>query len=1269
MNLYHLTLQKPSAIYCAVGGSFSGMKQTEVVVGHGHVLEVLRVDVATGRMVTLISIEVFGIIRSLISFRLTGSTKGIGLSFCLILFFTIAPIFHDVSIYYVVVGSDSGRICILEYDGTRNALIRVHQETFGKSGCRRVVPGQYLSVDPRGRAIMIGAPEKQKLVYIMNRDSNARLTISSPLEAHKTQSICFAMIGIDVGYENPLFACLEVDYEANIEADMDTTGEAALKAVQTLTFYELDLGLNHVVRKYAEPLEHFGNHLIAVPGGADGPSGVLICCENYILYKNLGEQQDVQISLPRRRSDAEDPERTALVVCSASHKTKSMFFFLVQTEQGDVFKLTLETVEDIVTEMKIKYFDTLPVANSMCLLKTGFLFIAAEFGNHYLYQIARLGDDEDDEEIEFSSLMPLEEGETFYFSPRELRNLIEVHEILSLAPILSCEIADLAFEDTPQIYVACGRGPISSMKVLRHGLEVVEMAISELPGNPNAVWTVKKHVDDENDAYIVVSFVNATLVLSIGDTVEEVTDSGFLGTTSTLCCTLLGADSLVQVFPEGIRHIQGDRRVNEWKVPARRVISNCTVNRKQVLIALNGGEIIYFEMDEASWHSLALMPNVVMPLQSGQLNEFTERKEMSCEVVSMALAEVPPGEVRCRFLAVALTDHSVRIISLDPVDCLASLYMQALPALGTSLCIAACEGEEASGSLFLNAGLENGVLLRTVLDNVTGELRDTRTRYLGTRPVKLFKVKLQEQTAVLAISSRSWLLYHFQNRYHLTPIRYLQLESASSFSSDQCPEGFVVIAANSLRWDLISTVPVTCKCISFRILMIEKLGTVFNYTSYQLNRTPRKFVVHSESLNIMLIETDHNAFTDKMLQEKKKEMEQAIVALGQEDSTLDVELFRQLCQKELPPEKFGSPRAGSGMWASAVRIMSPVDGRTLQLIPFEQNEAALSLAIVQFASQPENHFLLVGIAINPQLRPRKVQGGCIYTFLISSAGDSLEFVHKTMVEEAVTSISSFRGRILVGVGKALRLYEFGKKKLLRKCENRHIPYMITNILSMGSRIYVCDVQESVLFFRYKTPENQLILFADDTFQRFCTCFCLLDFDTVAVGDKFGNLAILRLPAGTVDDVQEDPTGIRALWDKGVLNGASQKCELIAFFFVGECITSLQKTTLITGSSDILIYATISGTIGALAPFSSQDDFELFTHLEMHMRSHFPPLCGRDHLSYRSFYGPVKAVVDGDLCEQFSLLENYKQKEIAEDLDRTPTEVSKKLEDIRTRYAF
>ena len=55
------------------------------------------------------------------------------------------------------------------------------------------------------------------------------------------------------------FTFSEIDYE---EADNDPSGEVAAKLQQTLTFYELDLGLNHVVRKYSEPLEEHGNFLV-----------------------------------------------------------------------------------------------------------------------------------------------------------------------------------------------------------------------------------------------------------------------------------------------------------------------------------------------------------------------------------------------------------------------------------------------------------------------------------------------------------------------------------------------------------------------------------------------------------------------------------------------------------------------------------------------------------------------------------------------------------------------------------------------------------------------------------------------------------------------------------------------------------------------------------------------------------------------------------------------------------------------------------------------
>ena len=113
----------------------------------------------------------------------------------------------------MIVGSDSGKITILEWDDKKSTFNKAHEETFGKSGCRRIIPGQFLASDPRGRSVMIGAIEKQKLVYILNRDSESRLTISSPLSAHKTSCISFDMVGVDVGFENPIFAVLEVDYE------------------------------------------------------------------------------------------------------------------------------------------------------------------------------------------------------------------------------------------------------------------------------------------------------------------------------------------------------------------------------------------------------------------------------------------------------------------------------------------------------------------------------------------------------------------------------------------------------------------------------------------------------------------------------------------------------------------------------------------------------------------------------------------------------------------------------------------------------------------------------------------------------------------------------------------------------------------------------------------------------------------------------------------------------------------------------------------------
>jgi Mono-functional DNA-alkylating methyl methanesulfonate N-term len=64
--------------------------------------------------------------------------------------------------------------------------------------------------------------------------------------------------------------------------------------------------------------------------------------------------------------------------------SQGAFFFLLQSEEGDLYKVTIEHEDEEVRSLKIKYFDTVPTASNLCILKSGFLFVASEFGNQYV---------------------------------------------------------------------------------------------------------------------------------------------------------------------------------------------------------------------------------------------------------------------------------------------------------------------------------------------------------------------------------------------------------------------------------------------------------------------------------------------------------------------------------------------------------------------------------------------------------------------------------------------------------------------------------------------------------------------------------------------------------------------------------------------------------------------------------------------------------------------------------------------------------------------
>lgn len=75
-------------------------------------------------------------------------------------------------------------------------------------------------------------------------------------------------------------------------------------------------------------------------GGNDGPSGVLVCSENYITYKNLGDQPDIRCPIPRRRVS---PWFQCSSCCTchliSQHETPLRFLYVITAMQSSIWQL------------------------------------------------------------------------------------------------------------------------------------------------------------------------------------------------------------------------------------------------------------------------------------------------------------------------------------------------------------------------------------------------------------------------------------------------------------------------------------------------------------------------------------------------------------------------------------------------------------------------------------------------------------------------------------------------------------------------------------------------------------------------------------------------------------------------------------------------------------------------------------------------------------------------------------------------------------------
>ncbi|OBA22728.1 hypothetical protein METBIDRAFT_29325 [Metschnikowia bicuspidata var. bicuspidata NRRL YB-4993] len=1210
LYLYHLTLRGASGSLLSVEGQFSGARKVqELVVSSTTGIIVYRPNATTGKLQRLRHQTAFANLQALLKIRVAGSQKDL-----------------------LVLTSDAGNLTVAEFDAETSRFVPVVQQPYAKSGLSRISPGHYMAADPHSRAIMVAALEKTKLVYRIEPGTTpSPVSLSLPLDASVPHTLTLSLCALDTGLGNPAWAALEIECPP-----YSRHSHARAASLPMLCYYELDAGLNHVMRRRSRPdVPASANLVVPMP---DPVGGVLVCCDSFlILEREAAGGSRLLVPLPVRAGSG----GTKIVAYFVHRLAKNTFFVLLHSSAGDLYKLTVADAAERHPDMAVSYFDSVPACSSITVFKSGFLYAHTLHNNKLLYQIEQLGVENDTttRAQPWSEALEAEFSETacsrHVYEPVGLQNLALVDIVESLEPLTGSSLVESAPGASPDPLTHLVTLSLHSyMKSLVHGMPVLELVASPLPMAPTAIHATKTHRSASSDLYLVLSSAldEKTCVLSIGEVVEEVADSAFLTDQHTLAVQQMGASSVVQIHRNGIRSIRhvvdasgeiSRKTHSDWYPPAGITVLHATCNNEQVAVALSNREVCYFEIDPTD----------------DQLSEYLLRFEVSGgSITALAITCNPIGERKSFFLVVGASDETVQVLSLSAHNCFDVLTLQALSCNARSLLMLASD----RFTLHVHMGLESGVYVRVNIDTISGKLTDTRLKYLGSSPVYLRQLRLPtlDQPGILALSSRPWVGYfNTDGSFKLFPLVGCKISSGTSFYSDDIGTESVV-------------------GISGADLTIFTLGTDdaggfnanddFVITLTKLRYTPKKHV--QENGLFYVLESDHN-----------------VVSPYASGKPVDEDYI----------EAFGLEQK-AGSWASCIQVVHHATSEVSHTFEFDNNECAMALCLMNVEL---DKYLVVSTTKDLNFNYSNHMGNYLYTFVIES-GTSLKLHHKTTLDKQATALE-FLGdkKLLVAAENQLRVYELGKKQFLRKSSTKVETLRRVNKIKhvAGDIVVVGDAQNSLGFFQYDSVKNQFTAFMNDITSRQVTTFETLDSRTVIGGDKFGNIFVNRIPQSVFEQMKDN---VLMKFQDEFLNGPAARTSKLCEFYIQDIPTSFQKGTFVVGGTESIIYTGLQGTVGILMPLATKHEVEFMLKLENAMRKTLDAdfselskskraigLVGRDHIKFRGYYNPGKNVIDGDFIEKYYELDQASKIRIAGQLDRAPREIERRLYDLRNRAAF
>ena len=1242
MYLGNVTIKQSTTVSQSIIGNFISSNRTDLIVVKGaSKLELIQIENSSNQIKyeILISLETFSHIRRIEKMKDTYTQKD-----------------------NIVVLSDSGKLIILEVDIDKKKFIRTTQEIYGKSGCRRITPGEYLAIDNKSRAIMIGSIEKEKFVYIFkelnnniilndnleeNKNINInnindinRKIISSPLEVFTPQHICYDIIALEVGYSNPIFVSMEVKY--NNMQDWASNNYEFNKENQyqkKIILFQVEIKNNYVIKLLEYPIDNTAYSLFPINYEKKNEisqskfllGNFIIFCKGFFYLFQVKENKINKVETYFFENDKNNNQNPIIIINKAiyfNQENEDEFNLICQSQLGIIyhinFKINKKPVE-IYNVSITNMFNCFPGSTMSIIDKI--LFLGKEASDSEFYILISSQDKD-----------------------KTILNIEKKLTISSLNSLTDFIYGNYDSSNIPKLYGISGTKEESYLKTLniKTIYNLTQISVNKIPAQPLNIFLVKKNYEDSFDTYIILSFVNKTLIYEIdfnSKMIFESKNTNFETKLPSLYISIVKDNSFLQVLPNGILHIKTEKKTTFLKSSSTIICANA--NNNQLVLGLENKELLYFEFDTV-------------------LNK-SDIKVIGKKISFIELCPIDEGTFRSKYVAICIDDSTINILSLEKDKLFFMASTIKIPDKVSSLKIIQND-KHYSHSFIAFVGLVNGVLVMINFTRAPGNTQfqtQIQTKFIGEEELKLYKLVLDDNS-----------VNKFNNLVYYDSIMICDSKNSYLCKLNEKQDNY--IDYNIKKINIKTEVNFVCNCImKTKDEKIENIALIAEKKNIILGKLNRD--------NISPI----NKF--KLLYNPKS------IFTTLNNNFVILEVYRNIIKDN--DEK----------WNSCIQIINPKRNcELIKEIKFENEYITCSHLIKNYYGNADKQLLIIGTGQDYKSYPiKKYSNAYIYLFDIyldikKNYSFEINLKFKDKIELLPTAIHEYHNKLICGMYKELILYEIGKEHLLKKSRSNIIKEEIISLSMNGDRILALTRRSSIYILKYN-EFNALFytIIADDFYTRYLHKAKFLDYDTIICSDKFENLSIYRIPKDNNNydsgrhAIKDSMTGFLTNSNDSFLHAASIKLVLMNEFHLGEIITEFQPIKIKEDfeynnneeenendeNSDInmsddedenqikaILYGTLGGGVGVLMQFNKKEDALFFAQMELLLREYIDEPTGRNILIAKSQYIPVKNIIDFNLIYEFFNIEQNLQKKIAEELgDKPINEIKNKISEIKNLF--